>query len=88
MSFIIDSYLSKPIENIRISINNNPPRTIDLNTICTKNILCSIDQLKEYGLEVGDNVIEFTINYTYKCKINIEFISSSKKTDFDDEFDF
>ncbi|MEL7664154.1 MAG: BREX-4 system phosphatase PglZ [Methanosarcina mazei] len=88
ISFLINSYLSKPIDNIKISVNRNPSITIDLSAICNKTILCSIDQLKEYGLEVGDNVIEFTINHMYKSKANIEFISSSKKTDFDDEFDF
>lgn len=88
ISFIINGCIPKPIENIRISVNNKPSRNVETNLIDSNNISFTIDQLKEYGLEVGDNVIEFIINYTCKNKINLEFISSSKKTDFDDEFNF
>lgn len=88
IEFYIANFSFEQIKEVMISINHKPSRKISLDSRSAANITISILKLREYGLVVGKNVIEFTINSLYKSEIAFEFMSSSERTDFDKEFDF
>lgn len=88
IGFDIHNYPSDSIRDIMISVNDNPPRNVETEYIESGGISFPVSKLIEYGLVVGKNTIEINIDYINKSKVNIEFVSSSQKTDFDTEFDF
>jgi hypothetical protein len=85
---LIEGKYEEKINEIKLSMNNSPGFSIDMQYYHQRTLLLPMALLLQKGLKAGKNQFIFTVNKRIRVSCEFTISSGSEKTDFDKKFGF
>ena len=88
ISIHIEGKYEEQVIEIKLSINNSPVFSIDMQHYRQRTLILPMSLVKQKGMKVGKNELLFTVNKKIRVPCEFTVLSGSEKTDFDKRFGF